>query len=293
MPLLVAGSIAAGLLVAPVVQAEEEVALEQATSEQAASAETQAEGSESSYPAPGAVPPPPGPYSAGQGGVPPQFRPDQELETAPADYPASLPPMFRGDSSPGPVTREEFLSGQEERREQMDQYRAQHQAEMEQYRQQREQEMEEYQKQREQEREQRRGEAEARRDVWLEQREEGPCSKELAQLREQMQKEWEQRRAEYDKRWEEIEAEREQRLGSRPYPGAPLTRPKPPEPPAPPTRPFRGTTERGLPSYGYPARAPGYRYGYPPRPGYGGPGWRYPGYQTPATGGKTPARQVE
>ena len=81
VPLLVAGSMAASLLVVPVAQAEEEAAGQPASSE--------AQGAGNPYPAPGAVPPPPGPYSEAPGGVPPQFRPDQELESAPAGYPGA------------------------------------------------------------------------------------------------------------------------------------------------------------------------------------------------------------
>ena len=278
VPLLVAGSIAARLLVVPVAEAEE-----QATSEQSAPAEVQG-GWNPSYPAPGAVPPPPGPYTGG--GVPPQFRPDQDLETAqPGDYAPGMPPRFQGDTRRGPVTREEFLAEQEDHRKQMDQYRQQRQAEME----------------------QRRSEMEAQREAWRAQRgEDDPCAQERAQWREQMQKEREQRRAEQDKRIEQMKAEQEQRIGSIPYPGAPMTPPTPPEPPAPPvsyappappTAPTPATTERTAPqqapAYGYPAPPPGYGYGYPPPPGYSAPGWGYPGHPAPAAGGTTPAGQVE
>jgi hypothetical protein len=276
-PLLVAGSIAASLLVAPVAQAEE-----QAASEQSAPAEVQG-GWNPSYPAPGAVPPPPGPYTGGAGGVPPQFRPDQDLETAqPGDYAPGMPPRFQDDRRRGPVTREEFLAEQEEHRKQMDQYRQQRQAEME----------------------QRRSEMDAQREAWRAQRgEDDPCAQERAQWREQMQKEREQRRAEQDQRIEQMKAEQEQRIGSAPYPGAPMTPPTPPEPPAPPVSyappapAAEATTEQvapqQAPAYGYPAPPPGYGYGYPPRPGYSAPGWGYPGYPAPAAGGTTPAGQVE
>ena len=61
------------------------------------------------YAAPGAVPPPPGPYGTGM--APPQFRPDPELDSATGAYPPGVPHRFQKDRSPGALTRQQLRDG--------------------------------------------------------------------------------------------------------------------------------------------------------------------------------------
>lgn len=266
--LLMAGSIAGSLLVVPVVQAAEE------TSGQGAQT-APAQGAWGAYPAPGAVPPPPGPYSSGTPGMPPQFRPDQELENSGPGYAPPPPPQFQGDPNSGPVTRDQFLSQQEDRRKQMDQDRQEREAEMQ----------------------KRRDEMQAQREGMRQQQGEDPCIEAMEQRSEERRKEWDQRKAEQEKRWEQLQTEQQQRWDAarQAPPGRPGDAAQQQQQAAP------ATGQQQAPAYGYqgpgygyppPAPGPGYGYGYPPPPpGYGAPGWGYPGYPAPAAGGSPTASE--
>ncbi len=225
--LILAGSVIGSLVLSPLAQAEQGQVPANAAPAGA-------------WATSGAVPPPPGPY-----GAPPQFRPDQELETAGAGY---APPSTAFGDSRGPLTRDEFLAQQEERRKQMDAERQQHEQAMQ-----------------------------VQRENWQQTRQKEPCDKESKEQNAAAQQDAEQRKAEQDKRWNEMQAERDKQwesMKAQSVPGATTAPPAPvQQPPVQQVQPAR-----------YPP--PAYGYGYPPPPpGYVAPGWGYRGYPAPAAGG--------
>ena len=123
---LMAGTVAGGLLLVPVVQAEDkDTDTDAAAAAPAAAAESPA--------TPAACPPPPPcPFTAGAPAAAPspQFRPEEGMESGTGAYPPGIPSSFPDDTRRGGFTRQEFLCQQEERRKQMEKQHQEHQAEM-------------------------------------------------------------------------------------------------------------------------------------------------------------------
>lgn len=254
----------------------------------------------------GAVPPPPGPYSAAPGGG--NFRPDPDLEGAGSRMPPPYPAEFSNRNGRGSLTRQQFIEQQEAHRKQMDKYYQQREAEMNKRVEDMQKRMDAMQKQDEATFNSRYGNVK-------------PPVAEKMQNPEEVQKRWEQQNAEQDRLWEQQKAEQERRWEEqkaaqekhmkqvraerdkrrkemkaqqeqwanahsqyRPQGVAPApatqARKNPVQPPVAPA-----------PAYGYPPR--GYGYGYPPPPyGYRGPvrPYAYPQYPAPAAGGRQGAR---
>lgn len=254
---LVVGSLA-GLLVMPVAQADN-------------AARTAA-------PATAVPPPPPGPYSSGMPpGMAPRFRPDTELENNASAYPPGMPSHFPRGNARGPMTRQQFMLEQQQRRKLMEQDMLKQQAEMEQRVADMQKRMQQMQAQNEAEHKKHMAEnpvpsmpdpAQMQKQ-W--EQEKAEQDKRIAEQRAEYEKRRAQQQAEQEKRWKAMQAEGQARRDN--------YRPQTPVAQQPQTRP----TAAVPPQQGY--RMPAYGYGYPPpRYGYGVParGWGYPGYPAPS-----------
>ena len=264
---LLAGSLAS-LLVVPVAQADN--------------------AAQAAAPATAAVPPPPpGPYSSGMPPAMPRFRPDTELENNASAYPPGMPSNFPHGNARGPMTRQQFMLEQQQRRKQMQQDMQRQQAEMEQRVLDMQKRMQQMQAQDEAELKKHMVENPApgvpdpaqMQKQW--EKEKAEQDKRIAEQRAEHEKRRTQQQAEQEKRWKEMQAEGQKRRDNYRPQAAPVAQQQPqaaarpnvpPQPPQP----------------GY--RAPAYGYGYPPPPpryGYGVPagGWGYPGYPAPPPGG--------